>query len=50
MASLLHGVGPADVPTLTVAPILLSGSGILAAVAAARRVLQTDPAATLRSE
>ena len=50
LASLLHGVGPADVPTLTVAPILLSGSGILAAVAAARRVLQTEPAATLRSE
>ncbi len=50
LASLLHGVGTADVPTLAVAPILLSGIGLLAAVIAARRVLGTDPAATLRSE
>jgi hypothetical protein len=37
-------------PTLTVAPILLSGIGLLAAIVAARRVLGADPATTLRSE
>ena len=50
LASLLHGVGPADVPTLAIAPVLLGAMGILAAVLAARRVLRADPAATLRSE
>jgi hypothetical protein len=50
LASLLHGVGPADVHTLAVAPVLLGAMGILAAVLAARRVLRADPAATLRSE
>jgi putative ABC transport system permease protein len=50
LASLLHGVSPADVPTLAVAPVLLGAMGMLAAVLAARRVLRADPAATLRSE
>lgn len=50
LASLLHGVGPADVPTLAIAPVLLGAMGMLAAVLAAKRVLRADPAATLRSE
>jgi predicted permease len=50
LASLLHGVRPGDVPTLTVAPILLCGVGLLAAMLAASRVLRADPAATLRGE
>jgi predicted lysophospholipase L1 biosynthesis ABC-type transport system permease subunit len=50
LASLLHGVSPADLPTLTVAPILLSSIGLLAAIVAAKRVLRADPAATLRSD
>jgi hypothetical protein len=50
LGSLLHGVGPADVPSVVGAPILLGASGILAAALAARRVLQADPASTLRSE
>jgi len=48
LASLLHGVGPADVPSLAVAPILLSSIGLLSAMLAARRVLRADPALTLR--
>lgn len=50
LASLLRGVGPTDVPTLVVAPVLLGAMGILAAMLAARRVLRADPAETLRSE
>jgi putative ABC transport system permease protein len=50
LTSLLHGVGPADWFTLTIAPVLLGAIGMLAAVLAATRVLRADPAATLRSE
>ena len=50
LASLLHGVGPTDGLTLTIAPGLLAAMGMLAAVLAATRVLRADPAATLRSE
>ena len=50
LTSLLHGVGPADRFTLTIAPVLLGAIGMLAAVLAATRVLRADPAATLRSE
>jgi hypothetical protein len=50
LTSLLHGVGPADGFTLTIAPVLLGAMGLLAAVLAATRVLRADPAATLRSE
>jgi predicted lysophospholipase L1 biosynthesis ABC-type transport system permease subunit len=50
LASLLHGVRPADLPTLAVAPILLGALGLMAAALAATRVLRADPAATLRSE
>jgi predicted permease len=50
LASLLQGVAAADVPTLTVVPILLGSIGLLAATVAARRVLRSDPAATLRSD
>jgi putative ABC transport system permease protein len=50
LTSLLRGVGPADVFTLTIAPVLLGAMGMLAAVLAATRVLRADPAATLRSE
>jgi putative ABC transport system permease protein len=50
LASLLHGVRPADFPTLATAPILLVALGLVAAVLAAVRVLRADPAATLRSE
>ena len=50
LASLLHGVSPLDVSTLAVAPIVLGAVGLLAAIVAAKPVLRTDPAATLRSE
>jgi putative ABC transport system permease protein len=50
LASLLHGVGRTDVWALGLAPMLLLTSGALAAVLAARRVLQADPSRTLRSE
>jgi predicted permease len=50
LASLLHGVGPTDVWTLGLAPLLLGTIGAVAAVLAARRVLQADPATILRSE
>jgi hypothetical protein len=50
LTSLLHGVGPADWFTLTIAPVLLGAIGMLAAALAATRVLRADPAATLRSE
>jgi uncharacterized membrane protein YidH (DUF202 family) len=50
LRSLLHGVGPGDGFTLTIAPVLLCAVGMLAAVLAATRVLRADPAATLRSE
>jgi putative ABC transport system permease protein len=50
LASLLHGVDPADLPTLLGAPLLLVAVGIFAALVAARRVLRADPAATLRCE
>jgi putative ABC transport system permease protein len=49
LSSLLHGVGPADLGTLVLAPLLLAGVGLLAAMTAARRVLRADPAVTLRS-
>jgi predicted permease len=50
LASLLHGVRPADFPTLATAPILLIALGLVAAALGAVRVLRADPAATLRSE
>ena len=49
LSSLLHGVSPADLGTFVVAPLLLAGVGLLAAVTAAHRVLKADPAVTLRS-
>jgi predicted permease len=49
LSSLLYGVSPADLGTLVVAPLLLAGVGLLAAMTAARRVLRADPAVTLRS-
>ncbi len=50
LASLLHGVEPADEATLGTAPLLLGVAGMLAALAAAWRVLQADPATSLRCE
>ena len=50
LSTLLHGVGAADTLTLTIAPLLLSSTGLLAAIVAARRVLRNDPAATLRGD
>lgn len=50
LGSLLHGVGPTDVATVAGAPLLLVLVGMLAAALASRRVLQADPASTLRSE
>jgi predicted permease len=50
LASLLHGVSPVDVSALALAPALLVAVGLGAALAAARRVLRTDPAATLRCD
>jgi len=41
---------PGATLTLTVAPLLLSSIGLLAAIVAARRVLRNDPAATLRGD
>jgi predicted permease len=50
LASLLHGVSPSDLPTLMTAASLLGVVGLLAAATAARRILKTDPATTLRSQ
>ena len=50
LASLLHGVRADDVPTLAIAPLLLGSLGLLSAILAAARVLDADPAATLRAE
>jgi putative ABC transport system permease protein len=50
MTSLLHGIAPADPPTLVIVPLLLGAMGVVAAAVAAARVLRADPAATLRSE
>jgi putative ABC transport system permease protein len=50
LASLLHGVRASDVPTLAVAPFLLGSLGLLSAILAAMRVLDADPAATLRAQ
>jgi predicted lysophospholipase L1 biosynthesis ABC-type transport system permease subunit len=50
LATLLHGVGPADISTLVAAPVLLAAVGMAAAILAAARVLRADPAATLRGE
>lgn len=50
LASLLHGVDPADVPTLLAAPTVLVAVGIIAAVLASARVLWAAPGETLRGE
>jgi putative ABC transport system permease protein len=50
LASLLHGVRPDDVATLTIAPVLLGALGLVAALVAAFRVLRADPVSTLRQD
>jgi putative ABC transport system permease protein len=50
MGSLLHGVGPADPPTLVAVSLTLVVVGLVAASLAALPVLRSDPAATLRQE
>lgn len=50
MTALLHGVEPADPPTLVGVPVLLCVVGLAAASFAALRVLRADPAVTLRGE
>jgi putative ABC transport system permease protein len=50
MRALLHGIDPADPPTLIIGPLLLATIGLVAASLAARGVLRADPAATLRAE
>jgi predicted permease len=50
LRSLLHGVTPSDPYTLAFAPVLLGLTGMMAAGLAAARVLQADPATTLRSD
>jgi hypothetical protein len=50
LVALLHGVTPTDFKALVAAPLLLALVGILAALLAAKRVLHSDPAATLRNE
>jgi hypothetical protein len=50
LASLLHGVGPNDVATMSAAPAILAAVGIFAAVLASARVLRATPATTLRGE
>jgi len=50
ISSLLFGVGPADPVTLIVLPVLLVGTGLLAAYLPARRATRADPVAALRSE
>jgi putative ABC transport system permease protein len=47
---LLHGVKPADPPTLLLVPILLCAVGLVAGLLAAARVFRADPAATLHRE
>jgi ABC-type antimicrobial peptide transport system permease subunit len=50
LASLLHGVDPADRSLLATAPAVLMGIGMLAALLASARILWVAPAETLRSE
>jgi ABC-type antimicrobial peptide transport system permease subunit len=50
LASVLHGVDPADRSMLGAAPLVLMSVGILAAVLASARVVWIAPAETLRSD
>jgi predicted permease len=50
LASLLHGVDPADSSMLAAGPVVLISVGILAGLLASARVLRVEPAETLRSE
>jgi len=50
LASFLYGVKPHDGITLTVACLLLAGSGVAAAYVPARRAASVDPMEVLRAE
>ena len=50
LGALLHEMTPADLGALVAAPGLLAVVGIVAALLAAKRVLHSDPAATLRND
>jgi ABC-type antimicrobial peptide transport system permease subunit len=50
MSSLLFQVSARDVPTFTIAGLLLGGTALLASYLAARRVIRIDPISALRSE
>jgi putative ABC transport system permease protein len=50
LAAILNGVDAADAVALTVVPVLLVSVGLTAAVTAARRVVSSNPAATLRGD
>jgi len=50
MSSLLYGVRPTDVPTYSVASLLLAAVALLASYIPARRATEVDPMAALRYE
>ena len=50
LGSLLFGVSPLDVPTLTVAAVLLAGVALVAAYLPARAAARVDPITALRAE
>jgi predicted permease len=50
LGSLLFGVSPLDVPTLTGAAVLLAGVALIAAYLPARAAANVDPMAALRAE
>ena len=50
LGSLLYGIEPADVTSLTAATVVIVGVGLLGSYLPARRVLRLDPVRTLRME
>lgn len=49
-SGLLYGVGPADAPTLLIAPAVLTAAAALACFLPARRAARVDPLVTMRCE
>jgi ABC-type antimicrobial peptide transport system permease subunit len=50
LGAFLYGVPPADPVSFAAAGTLMIGAGLLAALIPARRILQIDPAISLRAE